>query len=80
MPTQKGQKLTIKLDGICKDFFGVYEVAVVINGKPYTYPVGSEFIVKKVQKLIKFKHFGKVINLLRQFKITGFNSFEEEKE
>ena len=76
MPTQKGQKLTIRLDSVVRDCFGVHEITVAINGKVYTYPVGSEFIAKKIEKLIKFKHYGKVMNLLRGFKITGFNSFE----
>ena len=76
MSVQKGQKLTIRLVGISKDCFGIYEVTVNLNGKTYTYPISSEYIVKKIEKLIKFKHYGKVMNLLRGFKITGFNSFE----
>ena len=61
-----------------KDCFGVWEIKVAINGKLYTYPIDSEFIVRKVKKMLRLNKIGKAINLLSQFKITGFNSFEEE--
>jgi len=58
-----------------KDLFGVIEVCVSINGKCYTYPLDSEWIVKKVKKLIRLKKFGRAIQLLKLSKIEGFNYY-----
>jgi hypothetical protein len=58
-----------------KDCFGVIEVTVSLNGKAYTYPITSEFALKKVQKMIRLKKFGKALHLLSLFKVKGFNYF-----
>lgn len=60
------------------DCFNVTEVSVLINGKEYTYPITSEFAVRKVESLIKRKRYGKAIKVLNLFVTTGFNSFKEE--
>jgi hypothetical protein len=62
-----------------KDCFGVIEVTVSLNGKTYTYPITSEFAMKKVEKMIRLKKFGKALHLLSLFKIEGFNYFAEAK-
>ena len=73
---KKGQTLTLCLVSEMKDLFGVIEVCVSINGKCYTYPLDSEWIVKKVKKLIRLKKFGRAIQLLKQSVIGGFNYYE----
>jgi len=73
---KKGQKLTLCLVSEMKDLFGVIEICVSINGKCYTYPLDSEWIVKKVKKLIRLKKFGRAIQLLKQSMIGGFNYHE----
>lgn len=78
--SQKGQKLTIYLLATRKDCFGVIEVDVSINGKQYTYPITSEFILRKVQKMIRLKKFGKALHLLSLFQINGFNYFKEVED
>lgn len=78
IPTQKGQKLTICLVSKIRDCFGVIEVCVLINGKEYTYPISSEFKLRKIESLLYRKKPGKALNLLRDAKITGFNSFARE--
>lgn len=74
---QKGQKMTLCLGSCIKDEFGVYEQEVFINGKLYTYPLSSEFIIRKINTLVRRKKFGAAIQLLNKFLITGFNSFKE---
>jgi hypothetical protein len=72
--------LTCSLTNEIKDCFGVIEVGVLINGKEYVYPITSEFALRKVKRLLKCKHpkYGKALNLLKTFKVNGFNSFEME--
>jgi hypothetical protein len=77
--SQNSQKLTVSLTHELKDCFGVIEVGVKINGKEYIYPISSEFALRKVKRLLKCKHpkYRKVLNVLKTFKISGFNSFEK---
>lgn len=70
-------KLKVALISKVKDCFGVWEVAVTINERLYTYPIESEYILKKIEKMIRLKKYGKAIHLLSQFKVEGFNYFEE---
>lgn len=76
--SKKIQKLNLSLESIVKDPFGLYEVHTRINGKLYTFPVTSEFAVRKVQSLLHRNKPGKALNLLRLFKTSGFNAFEKE--
>jgi hypothetical protein len=78
MPSKKGQKLTVSLVSKIKDYFGIWEVTVLINNKAYTYPISSEFLLGKVEKQLRLNKPGRALHLLKQAKITGFNSFEEE--
>lgn len=71
------QKLKVVLTSKIKDCFGVWEVCVAINGRHYTYPIESEFILRKVEKMIRLEKYSKAIHLLSQFKVEGFNYFEE---
>ena len=73
-------KLEVTLLSEVRDFFGVYELTVSINGKIYTYPITSEYAARKIEKMIRLKKFGKALHLLSQFKIEGFNSFEKKGE
>lgn len=68
--------MTICLISKVKDFFGVWEVSILIDGKEYTYPISSEFALKKFEVLLKKRRYGKALNILKQFKIESFNSFE----
>ena len=76
---KKSQKLTLLLASTTRDYFGVHEVEVLINGKSYTYPLSSESAVEEVEGLIRKKKFGKALQLLKKSVITGFNSFGKEK-
>jgi len=76
--SKKGQKLTVCLLSKVRDCFGVWEITVVINEKPYTYPIDSEYAVRKIEKMIRLNKPGKAIHLLSQFKIGGFNFFKED--
>jgi hypothetical protein len=78
MGAKKGQKLTMKHVASTKDFFGLWEVTVLINGKEYTYPITSEHAVKKIESLLRNRHPGKALNVLRLFSNVNFNSFKEE--
>ena len=80
MPTKKGQRLTMKIIDEAKDFFGVIEVTILLNGKVYTYPITSAYALEKAKRLLRCKHpkVGKALHVLGLFKLTGFNSFEEE--
>lgn len=69
----------LKIVSKTKDFFGVIEVCVSINGKIYTYPITSEFIIRKIEKMLRLKKFGKALHLLSLFKIEGFNYYSEVK-
>lgn len=50
---------------------------ITIDGRPYTYPVSSEYAVRKAEKLIKQGRGGKAIHVLKLFLTTGFNQFKE---
>lgn len=62
-----GQNLTICLVSKTKDYFGVYEVKVNINGKERTFLVTSEFILRKIEKAVRNRHFKKAIYMLSAF-------------
>jgi len=75
---KKRQKLTICLVSKVRDCFGVWETTVTINDKLYTYPIDSEFALRKIEQMIRTKKFGKALYLLSLFKIEEFNYFKEE--
>ncbi len=77
MPVKLRQKLTMSVVSVSKDPSGVYEVCVLLNKKEYTFPITSEFALRKAQKLLRLKHPGKALWLLKQFTTSGFNSFKE---
>ena len=70
-------KPAVKIISKTRDCFGVWEVSVLINGRAYTYPVDSEYIVRKIEKMLRFRKPGKALHLLSQFKTEGFNYFKE---
>lgn len=78
--SKKCQNLTVSLISKMRDYFGVWEVEVLINGVVYTYPISSEYILKKVEKLLRLKKPGKALYLLGQAKISGFNSFSSVED
>lgn len=78
MPFKKGQLLTISLIDELIDCFGVIEVHILINERPYTYPINSEFALRKFKSLLRRKKFNKALKILGLFKIEGFNSFKKE--
>jgi hypothetical protein len=80
MNRQKRQSLTLCLTSKMRDFFGVWEVSVIIGDKSYTYPISSEFKVRKIEQLIRLKKFGSAIKLLNEAKIKGFNAYEKGSE
>jgi len=47
---------------------GLYEVSVVINGKDYTYRIGSEFAIRRFTFFTRKKLFGKAVSTLNKFK------------
>jgi hypothetical protein len=73
------QLLNIKLESKVKDFMGVWEVGVLINGKAYTYSISSEWAVEEFERLLRKRKPGRALKVLNQFKLEGFNSFKEEK-
>jgi hypothetical protein len=77
--TQKHQLLNICLISKVRDFNGIWEVSILLNGKAYTYPITSEFAVRKFESLLYRHKPGRALEILRKFKITGFNSFEKEE-
>jgi hypothetical protein len=79
MPTKKVQKLNIILEAKVKDFYGVWELSVLINQKAYTYPINSEFAVEQIEHFLRLRRPGKALKVLNQFKLTGFNTFERER-
>jgi len=77
---KKRQNLTIRLVSKIKDYMGIWEVAVLVNGKLYTYPISSEFAVRKVESLIRRRKPGRALRVLKLFLTDGFNEFKKEKQ
>ena len=75
--TEKRQKLTFQIVSKVKNYFGVWEVSIVIGSKNYTYPISSEYAVEKAEEFIRLRRYGKALQILKQFKIDGFNPFEK---
>jgi hypothetical protein len=71
--------MTLSLVSKIRDSFGVWEISILLNGKMYTYPITSEFAVRKFEVLLRRRRFGKAIKLLNTFLVAGFNSFKEEE-
>lgn len=67
--SKKSQKLTICLESEVKDFFGIFTLNVFLNGKKYTYELGSEYAVRKFKNLLRKGHTGKALQILRKFKL-----------
>jgi hypothetical protein len=65
MHTQKRQKLTCKLVGISKDFFGVFTISLLCNGEVSTFTLYSEFLVRKIERLLYYGESDKAINMLK---------------
>lgn len=76
--SKKGQKLTICLESKTKDLFGVWELVIRSDKKRYTYLIPSEYIVRKFEKLLRQKRFGKAIHTLSIFNI-GKEIYYESK-
>ena len=66
---KNGQKLTLCLESIHKDFFGLYWIVALINGKPYNYCISSEYAVRTIEKNIRIKRCGKALKILNAFNI-----------
>jgi len=75
--TKKRQKLTFQIVSKVKDCCGVWEVSIVLGSKSYTYPISSEYAVEKAEEFIRLRRYGKALQMLKQFKIDGFNAFEK---
>ena len=67
MPSQKLQNMHLLIESTSRDSFGVIEVKTILNGKPYTFPITSEFALRKVQSLLRRHKPGKALQLLRLF-------------
>ena len=65
---KKRQLLTLLLTSKTKDFFGVWKVNVLINGKEYSYSIPSEFAVEEFERLVLHTP-GKALNLLKTFNL-----------
>lgn len=81
MLVKKRQNLTrllMRIESVNKDSFGIWEVGVRIDTKLYTYPLTSEFAVRKVSSLIRQRKYGKAIQVLHLFCTPGFNYWKEE--
>lgn len=74
--SKNSQKLTICLESVRKDFLGLYDIIALINHKPYSYVLNSEYIVRKVQDLIKRHRPGKALQLLKKSNIKSKESEE----
>jgi hypothetical protein len=74
---KKGQNLTCKIGSKTKDEFGIWEIEIFINGNLYTYPITSEFAVRKVESLLRRHKPGKALHVLSLFTVPGFNAFKE---
>ncbi len=56
--------LSVILLSITKDFWGIYTVTVLVNGKEYKYDMKSYYDVEQFTKLMTF-HPGKALNYLK---------------
>ena len=52
-----------------KDFFGLYDVAVLVNGKEYSYTVRTKYEVDRFVKVMRYQP-GKALNLLKKGNIS----------
>lgn len=75
MTTKKGHNMTICLISIQKDCFGVHDVSITINTKPYTYPIVSEYAVRQFERQLKLKRPGRALAILNRNKVEGFNGY-----
>lgn len=69
MDSKKGQKLTLCLESVKRDFMGVFKVVALINKIPYTFYINSEYAVRKTEELIKKHRPGRALKLLKDFNI-----------
>jgi hypothetical protein len=60
-------KLTLEV--VSKDFFGVFTVQALIDEKPYTFVLNSEYAIRQVQKLIRQRRPGRALNMLKKFNV-----------
>jgi hypothetical protein len=65
---KKRQILTLCLVSKIKDYFGLWEVNVLINKKEYTFLIPSEYAVEKFERMSKCFP-GRALNLLKKFNI-----------
>ena len=65
---KKRQNLTLYLTRKIRDFFGVWQVDVILNGKEYSYSIPSEFAVEEFERLVLHTP-GKAINWLKKFNL-----------
>uniref|UniRef100_A0A6M3KIV4 Uncharacterized protein n=1 Tax=viral metagenome TaxID=1070528 RepID=A0A6M3KIV4_9ZZZZ len=70
----------LKMEIISKvrDIFGIWEVTVLLNKKEYTYPIISEYALKKVERLLRNRKPGKALHVLKLFTTSGFNVYREK--
>lgn len=69
MTSKKRQKLTFCLEVVSKDFFGIFTVETLINGKEYTFCLNSEYILRKIESLIHRHKSGKALNLIKKWNV-----------
>jgi hypothetical protein len=60
-------KLTLEV--VSKDFFGIFTVHALIDEKPYTFVLNSEYAIRQVQKLIRQRRPGRALNMLKKFNV-----------
>lgn len=65
---KKRQKLTLCLISKIKDYFGLWEVNILINKKEYTFLIPSEYAVEKFERMSK-RFPGRALNLLKKFNV-----------
>jgi hypothetical protein len=62
--------LSVILLSTTKDFWGIYTVTVLVDGKEYKYDMKSYYDVEQFIKLLPF-HPGKALNYLKDNCIKG---------
>jgi len=59
------------LEVVSRDFFGVFTVQALIDTKPYTFAVNSEYAIRQIQKLIRQRRPGRALNMLKKFNVKA---------
>jgi len=55
------------IQSVERDFFGVFHLSILIDGKEYSFHISSEFALRQANLAMKKHRPGRALNILKQF-------------